>query len=455
MTTLRAAMARLLGTMAGQFFLLLAIGLSLASVASFFVAEQVRLADAKQLKYDGVVASAADIADRLRNDPARTERMLVENLIVGANMAPANTPIAQRDSRLEKALADRLGAQSRPLAGEAPARYCFPKGAQSDQRAAGMTNMPTPDCWIVQYGDSAGVRRSVAIGLTRSDLSGTSPLRPLYLLLIFVSSAVLALLLTRVAIAPLQRLARAADLFSLSTPPDPIPERGPGEVQAALRTFNIMQRRVYDGLHERTQLLAAITHDLQTPLTRLRLRFEQVPDDALRERMIQDAQAMQNLVREGLDLARSLESSEDWSVVDIDSLLASIAEDAQELGTPVVLGVGCAAEARVKPNALVRCLSNLVDNAVKYGGGAELSCRRDDQTLAILVRDRGPGIGEELIGKMFEPFTRGAPSRPGGRSGTGMGLTIARAQAQTFGAEVNLVNHPEGGIVATVEMALA
>jgi len=206
-----------------------------------------------------------------------------------------------------------------------------------------------------------------------------------------------------------------------------------------------------DGFRERTQLLAAISHDLQIPLTRLRL--EEVGDGPPRERLTQDVQAMQILVREGLDLAAPADAGEDWSVVDIDSLLASMAEDAQEFGSPVMFAGGCDARARIKPNALIRCLSNLVDNAVKYAGDAELSCCREGPSLIVQVRDHGPGIDPDLIGSMFEPFSRGAPGQPGGRSSTGIGLTIARAQALTFGAAVWLTNGADGGIVARVEIS--
>jgi len=108
---------------------------------------------------------------------------------------------------------------------------------------------------------------------------------------------------------------------------------------------------------------------------------------------------------------------------------------------------------RIKPNALIRCLSNLVDNAVKYAGDAELSCCREGPSLIVQVRDHGPGIDPDLIGSMFEPFSRGAPGQPGGRSSTGIGLTIARAQALTFGAAVWLTNGADGGIVARVEIS--
>jgi len=205
-----------------------------------------------------------------------------------------------------------------------------------------------------------------------------------------------------------------------------------------------------DGFRERTQLLAAISHDLQIPLTRLRL--EEVGDGPPRERLTQDVQAMQILVREGLDLAAPADAGEDWSVVDIDSLLASMAEDAQEFGSPVTFARG-----RDAPAHQAQCADPLPLQSRRQcrenGGDAELSCCREGPSLIVQVRDHGPGIDPDLIGSMFEPFSRGAPGQPGGRSGTGIGLTIARAQALTFGAAVWLTNGADGGIVARVEIS--
>jgi len=227
-----------------------------------------------------------------------------------------------------------------------------------------------------------------------------------------------------------------------------VPETGPSEVRAALSTFNLMQRRVTDGFRQRTGLLASISHDLQTPLTRLRLRLEGVENSALRSRLIEDLSATQRLVREGLELARSSESIEDWSWVDLDSMLASVTEDAQELGGLVDYVHDCGITIRVKPGALSRCINNLVDNALKYAGAAELSCGfNDGGSLVLTVRDGGPGIPPGQLARMFEPFVRGDTAAV---PGTGIGLSIARAQAATFDAQVILSNQTGGGLSAAI-----
>jgi signal transduction histidine kinase len=275
-------------------------------------------------------------------------------------------------------------------------------------------------------------------------------LDPLYLVLIIAASSVLSFVVARVATAPLRRLTQAARAFSVTIDPEPIPEHGPSEVRAALETFNIMQHRVRDGFRERIQILSSIAHDLQTPLTRLRLRMEHVDEEPLRNRLVADLAIMQQLVRDGLDLARSSEIREPWSIVDIDSILSSVAEDAAEFGNGVSFVGGCGAHAKIKPNALLRCLNNLVDNAIKYAGGAELSCAWVGRDLVIHVRDHGPGIAEKALNEALLPFRRLGGGASSG--GTGIGLTIACAQAQTFGANLVLSNHPDGGLLATIRL---
>lgn len=444
-----------LATMAGHIIVLLTVGMSLAAMLSLFVAEQARHRDFERIRAERVAASAVDIAGRLQHNPEETQAMLLSYRIMGASAAPAGIAITTPDKGLERLLAERLGSRAQPEAGQVPSGLCFAEWtARLAGRAAGIVDPPLPDCWIVRFTDMRGERRALAIHMPGLSLPPSSLLSPLYLLLVIASATLLSILVARFAAQPLRRLERAAKAFSVSLDPEPIPETGPEEVRAALATFNLMQRRVRDGFRERTQLLAAISHDLQTPITRLRLRLEQVADEDLRAKLVQDLAAMHTLVREGLDLASSSDSGEEWSMVDIDSLLTSLAEDAEEFGNDVRFVAGCGGVVRIKPNALTRCLSNLIDNAVKYAGSAEIGCRKEGGHLLISVRDYGPGIAPELLEKIFEPFTRGDPGQPGGRSGTGIGLTIARSQAMTFGATVRLGNAPGGGLLAVVDVPL-
>lgn len=440
------------GSMAGQIFVILTVGMSVAAIIALLVAEQTRRHDFERVRRSRVVASAVDIADRLRRDPRRIEEMMATHSIMGASPAPAGVAVSDPDLELQATLATRFGPRSQPEAGQVPIGLCFPGLFGTKDRAAGLIDAPRPDCWVVRFTDSRGERRALALSFPRLAKPPAIIYNPFYLLVIVIASAGLAILVARFVSKPLRRLERAAEAFSVSLDPEEIPERGQEEVRAALSTFNLMQRRARAGFAERTQLLAAISHDLQTPLTRMRLRLELVDNLELRGRLLQDLGAMQTLVKEGLDLASSTEAREEWSVLDIDSLLASMAEDAQDLGAPVCFAGGCGGTVRVKPNALTRCIANLVDNAVKYGGSADIGCARANGRVLIHVRDRGPGIAADQLDQMFEPFTRGPSSQPGGRHGTGIGLTIARSLAMSFEASVRLRNAEDGGLIATIDM---
>jgi signal transduction histidine kinase len=438
-------------SLTGRVVLILTGGMAAASIASLLVADYVRVRDFEAARLEAVVASAADIAWRFARDPAGTTQLLHDNYIFGVSVAPPTLADVRPDPQLEKLLIARLGSQARPMAALLPRAACFPR-LDLTIRAAGIEEQTLPDCWYVRFHDAGGVEHRLAMDIASMKLPRNSTLDPIYPLLIIAASAFLAFFVARVATAPLRQLTEAARAFSITVDPEPIPEQGPSEVRAALQTFNIMQHRVRDGFRERTQILASIAHDLQTPLTRLRLRLEHVDEEALRSRLIADLAVMQQLVRDNLDLARSTESREPWSVVDIDSILSSLAEDAAEFGSAVRFTSGCGACARIKPNALMRCLNNLLDNAIKYAGDAELSCCMDGRDVVIHVRDHGPGIPEHVAVESLQPFSRFGTGPYRSVSGTGIGLTIARAQAQTFGASLALHNHAEGGLLASVRL---
>jgi signal transduction histidine kinase len=200
-------------------------------------------------------------------------------------------------------------------------------------------------------------------------------------------------------------------------------------------------------------MLAAITHDLQTPMTRMRLRLEKVEDTALRSRLIDDLGTMQALLREGLDYARSLETNEPFAKLAIDSLLEVVVDEAAAGGaSPVILAQHCGCDVEARPRALQRCLANLISNALKYGGCAEVSASMLDARVCIRVRDHGPGIPADKMELVFEPFVRLESSAASAVDGVGLGLTIARMLAEKNDAELTLRNHPEGGLEASVTL---
>jgi signal transduction histidine kinase len=254
-------------------------------------------------------------------------------------------------------------------------------------------------------------------------------------------------------VRPLKQLARAAEDLGGNIDHPPLPQRGASEIRQASAAFNAMQARIREHVRERTDMLAAITHDLQTPLTRLRLRLEKVDDHALRDKLIHDLSHTQTIVREGLELARSMDVTELLQPLDLDSLLDSVCADAADAGQNVTLTRKPGLTIMARPTALRRCLTNLIDNAVKYGRFAEVSAlegldAQERQTAVISVRDGGPGIAPDQLQKVFEPFFRSEPSRSRETGGTGLGLTIARNIARQHGGGIELVNLAEGGFEA-------
>ena len=270
------------------------------------------------------------------------------------------------------------------------------------------------------------------------------------LLPFLISIAILAYLVTRMTMRPLKQLAQAAKDLGNDINHPPLALTGASEIRQASAAFNAMQARIRQHIFQRTQMLAAITHDLQTPLTRLRLRLEKVADSDLHERLVGDLSAMQSMVKEGLDLARSMDSTEAMQALDLDSLLDSVCSDAADAGQNVTLEGHAGMALMGRPIAMRRCLVNLIDNAVKYGQYAHVTVERLSGSARIRIRDGGPGIAPEQLAKVFEPFYRIETSRSRESGGTGLGLTIARNIAEQHGATVLLSNHLDGGLEVTL-----
>lgn len=273
-----------------------------------------------------------------------------------------------------------------------------------------------------------------------------------YILLFLALIAMLAWLVARMATRPIRQLAQAASRLGSDIDHAPLAETGPTEIRQAAHAFNAMQGRIRRQIQHRTHMLAAITHDLQTPLTRMRLRLEKVSDAELQQKLIDDLGVMHGMVREGLDLARSMDSSEKVQALDIDSLLDSVCADAADAGQDVSLQGSTRAFVMAQPGALRRCLTNLIDNACKYGRQARVSIALEQQKIAIRIRDQGPGIPDAELEAVFEPFYRLEASRSRDTGGTGLGLTIALNIAENHHGQLRLRNLPEGGLEVLLEL---
>ncbi|CAG4893275.1 sensor histidine kinase [Paraburkholderia gardini] len=281
-----------------------------------------------------------------------------------------------------------------------------------------------------------------------------SPWLPLMMLGQWIVLGVCAWFAVRIATAPLKELAEAADTLGPDMKTTRLAETGPAEVAHAAKAFNAMQDRISTYMTERIQILAAISHDLQTPITRMRLRADLMDDTEQQVKFQQDLKEMEALVREGVTYARTLHgAAEAPRRIDPDALLESLASDYLDAGQAVTLQGRIGTSLLARPQALHRILGNLVDNALKYSGASDIvidASQPDEVTISVL--DRGPGIPDDEIEAVFQPFYRVEASRNRDSGGTGLGLAIARQLALAMNASLSLQNRAGGGLEARLTL---
>jgi protein-histidine pros-kinase len=250
---------------------------------------------------------------------------------------------------------------------------------------------------------------------------------------------------------PVRRLAGAARELGHNIHRPPLPETGTLECREATRVFNQMQKHIRAQLEQRDQFVAAVSHDLRTPLTRLALRVESLQDASERQRFGRDIAEMDSMIRATLDYLRGAADAEPWVALDLASLVDSVVHDQQDSGNDVVQASQSGAPlapVRAQASALRRCLTNLLENAVRYGGAAEVRLAEDADAVRVTVLDLGPGIPEAELAKVLQPFYRVEASRNRNSGGVGLGLATASDIARQHGGSVELSNRPGGGLQA-------
>jgi signal transduction histidine kinase len=282
-------------------------------------------------------------------------------------------------------------------------------------------------------------------------LSGWLPLVLLLQLLVLIACCWLAV---RLATRPMNELAVAADALGPDLKPVRLSEDGPSEVARAARAFNAMQDRIALYMTERMQILAAISHDLQTPITRMRLRVDVMDGESDSAKLRQDLQEMEALVKEGVTYARTLHGATEVPCrIDPDALFDSLVCDYVDADQAVSLQGRFGMPLMTRPQALRRIVGNLVDNALKFSGAAEINVAAvHDGRATITVLDRGPGIPAESLETVFQPFFRLEASRNRNTGGTGLGLAIARQLALAMDATLSLHNRVGGGLEARLTL---
>jgi signal transduction histidine kinase len=254
---------------------------------------------------------------------------------------------------------------------------------------------------------------------------------------------------------PLRQLASAADRLGRGEMFEPLPETGPRETRQAMAAFNRMWERLDRFIRDRTTMLAAIAHDLRTPITTLRLRAEFIEDEEMKARMLETIAEMQGMAEAVLAFARDDARSEPTRATDISALAESVAEDAAEAGREVTFEESAPVTLNCRPLALRRAVGNLVDNAAVYGTRVRVKVDSDAHEVRIIIDDDGPGIPAADLERVFEPFVRLESSRSRETGGTGLGLSIARGTFRAHGGDVRLENRKGGGLRAVATLPIS
>jgi signal transduction histidine kinase len=436
-------------SMASRVFLILIAGILVSTLLTVGLAFGERQRMIRQFREFHAMERVAQFIQSLETVPANLRVPFLaaaSGIGIRAELARSTETVSEQRSALADMLDKRLSESHELFSAPTRPNDCPPFNGRSPNRKAGEPRTAC-EAILVTLHDGERLRLTILpprppppFGL-RPDFIG-------YGILFLLSIGVLAAVIARMTMRPLKQLAQAATELGNDIERPPLPERGAKEIRQAAAAFNAMQARIHHHIRQRAHILAAITHDLQTPLTRLRLRLEKVDDAELREKLIGDMSAMQSMVREGLDLARSMNSAEPAQPMDLDSLVDSVCVDAADAGQAVTVSGKTGVSLMARPLALRRCLTNLIDNAVKYGQFADVVARREGAFAVIRIKDDGTGIPESELEKVFEPFYRLENSRSRETGGSGLGLTIALNIAEQHGGTIRLRNHPRGGLEA-------
>lgn len=449
-------MRNIFGTIGNRIFLILIAGIVLAMAVTTWLASARHDDSMRELRFQHLVDRIDQIVvslDDVTPDERSTILHAARNFGFTAQIVPEMPDITSpsRNETLASMLKERLG-DDRQIAIQRETD-CVPLHQPHQKHPNSMDSCRVT---YVSLQDNAILRLQLYFPKPpepfRPRGAGILPPGASYTLLFFALIGLLAYYVSKMAARPIDRLAKAATELGRDIDHPPLKETGPHEIRQAAKAFNAMQALIRRQIQHRTHMLAAITHDLQTPLTRLRLRLEKVQDPELQAKLLGDLSVMQSMVREGLDLARSMDSAEKMQRLDIDSLLDSLCADAVDAGQQVTLTGATHVFVQAQPGALRRCITNLLDNAIKYGHTAAVSIALQDADIVITIDDEGPGIAEEALESVFDPFYRLETSRSRDTGGTGLGLTIARNIAEKHGGTLVLSNRAGGGLTATLTL---
>ncbi len=462
-------------SVAGRSILVLLVGLSISHVASLLVYTAER-GEALNLLYDRLVAERIALITRLVEGTPQTERQEL--------LAVLDSPGLRIAERLQEPVTDEVRETQRPHILEHILRLYLGNPDDGSVRvsfAAAPGNARQDDFFGPENAaleeHAQEVRRYIEDHLAETAVAGTfqasvqlsdsswlyfaSPLsipKPLSYRMV-LSMAIMLLAVVVFAIwavrrwtAPLATFAHAAERLGTDVTGPPLPESGLLEVRKAAHSMNQMQERIRRFVEDRTEMIAAIAHDLGTPITRLRLRAEYVEDEEQHQKMLADLNEMEDMIAATLAFAREEGATEPREVFDLNSLLQSICDDFSDAGHTIEFQPEGRLPYAFRLVALRRAFSNLLGNALSYGKKARVTILERSNAIVVQIDDEGPGIPEELLEEVFKPFRRLEVSRSRETGGTGLGLTVARTIIRGHGGDIAMKNRPEGGLRVEVRL---
>ncbi len=431
---------RLWGSLFGRLAVILFCGLLAAHALTLFwvLFERAQLGRSMMLSYIGRdIASSIAILDRVAPDERNAWLARIERKDYRYVLAATQTG-SESETELARVLRESVAASV---------------GASRVANQASVTESERGE--RIEIGLRLADGSPVTVQLERPGLrvsNSTATLLALQLLLLGTATW----FAVRAAVRPLQVLADAANGLDLNRTSAALAETGPIEVARAAHAFNTMRQRIADHLAERLRILAAVSHDLQTPITRMRLRTDLLGSGPVRDKLQSDLADLQGLVQEGVAYARSAQaSSETARALDLNALLDGLVCDYVDAGHAVQLVGAAPVPLTLRPLALKRLITNLLDNAVKFAGSAELHIEQlQADTIDLVVRDTGPGVPQAELQAVLQPFYRVESSRNRAFGGTGLGLAIAQELAGAMGASLTVSNRPTGGLDARLHIRL-
>ena len=461
--------------LAGQMIGLLLGALMLAQMANFIFFMDDRRAAIRSVERTQILDRTASLIDLIGRSPSALHGQMIQAASSRklyywfSERSPIPAGLTHDKNTLLPRLQELLGEievqELRLMVPDHPETFFetdhrqTPPGAEGStlrrQTPGTLSSRPLPDVdnprLIISAQLQDGRWLNVGMGVT-TPLSRWAFPTVISMLIIGGSICIIVVFMVRRITRPLERLTEAAELVGRGESFTPITEEGPVDIQHTIRAFNRMYERLQRFVQDRTRMLAAISHDLRTPITSLRLQTELIKDKEARIKLQETLDDMQRITESTLAFSRDEASTEVSRSVDLSALIDSLCQDLADMGMDVKFESANKSPYTCRPTSLKRALRNLIENAVTYGGLARVELTQSETEFHILINDDGPGIPEQDVERVFQPFVRLEESRNKQTGGIGLGMAIARSIVRRHGGDIHLVNAPGGGLSVTIQL---